>query len=402
MKRFLLILIVLAGFTVSLSAQKVVTGRVTDEDQKPLAGVAVQVKGTTVGTLTDADGKFTISVPADAKTLSFSFLGMKASDIDIGDKTSLDVVMSVDVGLLDEVIVIGYGTVKKRDLTGAVTRINAEEVQVQASSNMTSMLRGAIPGLSVNFSSTAKGLSSPSEMMVRGETSLKANATAQANANAPLVVVDGMIYYGDLADINPADIETFDILKDASSAAIYGSRASNGVIIITTKRGAKGKPVISINTSTGIAYQSPSNIELMNGEQFIARRIAGFEANERRQITIGPGYYNNYNNLPSGVTIEQWKAYDGSGAATDLDAIWLNRIGFAPIEISNYKAGKELDYAPFAWQTGLTQDYTISVSGSSDVVSYYFSLGYTNNEGLNYKYNKLAKSRNQYTDCNQR
>ncbi|NSW94770.1 MAG: SusC/RagA family TonB-linked outer membrane protein [Bacteroidales bacterium] len=384
MKKFLLMLIALAGFTVSLTAQKVITGRVTDEDQKPLAGVAVQVKGTTVGTLTDADGKFTISVPADARILSFSFLGMKASDIEIGDRTSLDVVMSVDVGLLDEVIVIGYGTVKKRDLTGAVARINADEVQVQASSNMTSMLRGAIPGLSVNFSTTAKGLSSPSELMVRGETSLRADATAQANANAPLVVVDGMIYYGDLADINPADIETFDILKDASSAAIYGSRASNGVIIITTKRGAKGKPVININTSTGIAYQSPSNIELMNGEQFIARRIAGFEANERRQITIGPGYYNNYNNLPAGVTIEQWKAYDGSGAATDLDAIWLNRIGFAPIEISNYKAGKELDYAPFAWQTGLTQDYTISVSGSSDVVSYYFSLGYTDNEGINY------------------
>ncbi|MBW6501463.1 MAG: SusC/RagA family TonB-linked outer membrane protein [Bacteroidales bacterium] len=384
MKKILLLLIVLIGFSANLMAQKVVTGKVTDEDLTPLAGVSVTVKGTTTGTITAADGSFTLTVPADARVLSFSFIGMKATDLEMGDRTTFDVVMSVDVGLLDEVIVIGYGTVKKRDLTGAVTRINAEEVQTSASSNMTSMLRGAIPGLSVTFSTTAKGLSSASDMLVRGETSLRASSTDQANANAPLVVVDGMIYYGDLADINPVDIETFDILKDASSAAIYGSRASNGVILITTKKGRKGKPVININTSTGMAYISPAHYELMNGEEFIARRIAGFEANERRQITIGAGYYNNYENLPAGVTLEQWKAYDGSGAAPNLDDIWLNRIGFAPIEVANYKAGKELDYKPFAWQKGLTQDYTVSVSGSTENVAYYFSLGYTDNEGIRY------------------
>src|SRR5690606_20019809 len=128
--------------------------------------------------------------------------------------------------------------------------------------------------------------------------------------------VDGMLYYGHLADINPVDVAAIDILKDASSAAIYGSRAANGVIIITTKKGKIGKPMINISTSTGIAYTSPKHYDLMNGEQFIARRKAGFEANERRQLTIGPGYYNNYNELPSGVTLDQWKAYDGSSAAT--------------------------------------------------------------------------------------
>jgi TonB-linked SusC/RagA family outer membrane protein len=314
---------------------------------------------------------------------------MKSNDLKIGDQTSLNVVMSVDVGLLEEVIVIGYGTVKKKDLTGAVTRINAEELKKEATSNMTSMLRGSIPGLDVSLNTTAKGLSSPRDMMIRGETSLRAldaNGTdqPQRDANAPLIVVDGMIYYGDLADINPQDIESFDILKDASSSAIYGARASNGVVLITTKKGSKGKPVININTSTGIAYASPSSLDLMNGEQFIARRIAGFEQNERRQNTIGAGYYTKYDNLPSGVTLDQWKAYDGSGVATDLDAIWLNRIGFAPIEIVNYEAGNELDYTKYMRQTGLTQDYTLSVSNASDVVSYYFSLGYTNNEGIRY------------------
>jgi TonB-linked SusC/RagA family outer membrane protein len=384
MKKFLLLLIVFIGFSMSLVAQKVVTGKVTDEQQSPLVGVSVQVKGTIIGTLTDADGQFRLQIPVDVKILSFSFIGMKTQEIEIGTQTTFNIVMLVDVGLLEEVIVIGYGTVKKKDLTGAVSRIDAEDLQTEARSNVTSMLRGAIPGLAVNLNTSAKGISSPSDMLIRGETSLRSNDSDQANANAPLVVVDGMIYYGDLADINPVDIETFDILKDASSAAIYGARATNGVILITTKRGLKGKPVISVSSSTGLAYISPAHYEMMNGEQHIARRIAGFEANERRQTTIGPGYYNSYENLPSGVTLEQWKAYDGSTAATDLDEVWLSRIGFAPIEINNYKEGNITDFKKYTWQTGLTQDYNLSLSGSSDVVSYYWSLGYTDNEGIRY------------------
>ena len=387
MRKLLLILILLIGFLGNSLAQKIVTGKVTDENQAPLAGVSVQVKGTTIGTLTDTEGVFRLSIPDNAKRLVFSFIGMKAGEVEIGTQTTFNVTMQVDVGLLEEVIVIGYGTVKKKDLTGAVTRVNAEDLRTESSSNMTSMIRGAIPGLSVNLTTSPKGLSSSSDMLVRGERSLRAldaNGTdaPQRAANAPLIVVDNMIYYGDLADINPVDIESFDILKDASSAAIYGSRSTNGVILITTRKGMKGKPVVNINTSTGLAYTSPAHYDLMNGQQFIARRIAGFEANERNQILIGPGYYKNYNNLPAGVTLDQWKAYDGSSAATDLDGVWLNRIGFAAIEINNYKAGKETDFSKYTWQKGLTQDYTLSVSGSSDAVSYYYSLGYTNNEGI--------------------
>ncbi len=384
MKKFLLLLIVLAGFSMNLTAQKVLTGKVTDEQQNPLPGVSVQLKGTIIGTLTDADGQFRLQVPVDVKILSFSFIGMKTQEIEIGTQTNFNIVLQVDVGLLEEVIVIGYGTVKKKDLTGAVSRIDAKDLQTEATSNVTTMLRGAIPGLAVNLNTSAKGISSASDMKIRGETSLRADDADQANANAPLVVVDGMIYYGDLADINPVDIETFDILKDASSAAIYGARATNGVILITTKRGLKGKPVINVSTSTGLAYTSPAHFEMMNGEQHIARRIAGFEANERRQNTIGPGYYNSYENLPTGVTLEQWKAYDGSTAATDLDEVWLSRIGFAPIEINNYKEGNITDFKKYTWQTGFTQDYNLSLSGSSDAVSYYWSLGYTDNEGIRY------------------
>ncbi|HLP72013.1 MAG TPA: SusC/RagA family TonB-linked outer membrane protein [Bacteroidales bacterium] len=389
MKKVFLLLFVFLGLSLTLDAQRIITGKVTDENQNPLAGVSVMVKESTIGTLTESDGSFRLSVPESAKVLSFSFIGMKPTDVEIGTQTNFSVSMSVDIGLLEEVIVIGYGTVKKKDLTGAVTRLNAEELQTEASANVTTMLRGAIPGLAVNLSTTAKGLSDPMDMEIRGETSLRADDSdgtdaPQRRANAPLVVVDGMIYYGDLSDINPVDIESFDILKDASSAAIYGARASNGVILITTKRGFKGKPIINVSTSTGIAYPSHKSLDMMTGEQHIARRIAGFEANERRQLTKGPGYYNSYNDLPSGVTLDQWKAYDGSSAATNLDDVWLSRIGFAPIEINNYKAGKITDFKQYTWQTGLTQDYNLSLSGSGDAVSYYWSLGYTDNEGIRY------------------
>lgn len=384
MKKVFLLLIVLAGLNLSLEAQRIITGKVTDENQNPLAGVSVAVRETTVGTLTDADGNFRLPVPENGRALTFSFIGMKTTTVEIGNQTTFNIAMPVDVGLLEEVIVIGYGTVKKKDLTGAVTRLNAEDLSTEATSNVTTMLRGAIPGLSVNLSTTAKGLSSSSDMDIRGETSLRADDSDQANANAPLVVVDGMIYYGDLSDINPVDIESFDILKDASSAAIYGARATNGVILITTKRGTRGKPVINVSTSTGIAFPSHKSLEMMNGEQHIARRIAGFEANERRQLTIGAGYYNSYNDLPAGVTLDAWKAYDGSSAATDLDEVWLSRLGFAPIEINNYKAGNITDFYKYTWQTGFTQDYNLSLSGRGEAVGYYWSLGYTDNEGIRY------------------
>ena len=368
-----------------------VTGRVTDSgDNSPLPGASIIVKGTSVGTTTDVNGEYSISSDDGNATLVFSFIGYETQEIQIGGRTRIDISLTPSTQALEEIVVVGYGTQRKRDLTGAVAHMDTEAMQAEATSNLTSMLRGAMPGLGVNYNISAKGISSAEDFLVRGETTLRADADndgdieEQRRANAPLIVVDGMLYYGDLADINPTDVESIDILKDASSAAVYGSRAANGVIIITTKKGKTGKPMINVSASTGIAYTSHRSFDLMNGEQFIARRIAGFEANERRQLTIGAGYYNNYNDLPSGVTLDQWKAYDGSSAATDLDDIWLNRIGFAPIEVANYKAGRETDFSQYTWQTGVQQDYNVSVSGATETVQYYFSLGYTNNEGIRY------------------
>lgn len=368
----------------SQQQKKTISGKVTDSSGATLPGVSIVVKGTTTGTITDMDGKYTLSNVKPNSTLVFSFIGFTSTEVQVTNQSTIDVTLQEDTKLIEEVVAIGYGTVKKKDLTGAVTRLDGEKLKTEANSNMTSMLRGAIPGLSVSLNTSPKGMSSSSDMNIRGQASLRADKNDMARANAPLIVVDGMIYTGDLSDINPEDIESFDILKDASSAAIYGARASNGVVIVTTKKGKKGKPVISISTSTGSAYVSNDHYDMMNGDQFIARRIAGFEANERRQISKGNGYYKKPDNLPSGVTLDQWKAYDGSASSTDLTGIWLNRIGFAPVEIANYKAGQETDFSKYTWQKGLTQDYNLSVSGSNDAVSYYMSLGYTNNEGIRY------------------
>ncbi|MBY5956877.1 SusC/RagA family TonB-linked outer membrane protein [Membranicola marinus] len=367
-------------FTLPVFAQstKTITGTVVDESNNPLIGVTVSVVDHIMGTSTDLDGTYTLEVPNDATTLKFSYVGYQSQNIEIGTKTTMDVTMAVDAVGLEEIVVVGYGTMKKKDLTGAVSQINAEDLETEATANITDMLRGSMPGLNVGFSTSPKGISSASSMEVRGSTNVRGSG-----ANAPLVVLDGMIYSGDLADINPSDIASFDILKDASSAAIYGSRASNGVILITTKRGKAGKPRINVSSSVGLATLSGQEIEPMNGPQFINWRVAGFESNERKHIDF-PSYYNNPNELPSGVSIDDWKGYDGSSQSDDLIGIWLNRIGFSPVEIANYKNNKTIDWRDYEFQNGLRQDHNISISGRNDRLSYYWSLGYVNNEGFVY------------------
>ncbi len=368
----------------SVNQQPKVSGKVSERGGQPLPGVTIIIKGTNQGTITDADGRYSLlNIPPDA-TLVFSFVGMKSQEIPAGRKPVIDVVMEEETVGLEEVVAVGYGTVKKKDLTGAVTQINTERLQNEASQNMTSILRGTIPGLNVNFSTSAKGLSSAGDMLIRGKTSLRADDDDQKSANAPLIVVDGMIYYGDLSDLNPVDIETVDILKDASSAAIYGARASNGVILITTKKGKKGKPRIQVSTSVGLSAVASTARDLMNGEQFIKWRIAGFESNEKHQVDVGAGYYNSPDNLPDGVALDSWKSYDGSSSSTDLTATWLGRLGFSDLEIANYEAGKTINWRKYIYQTGLTQDYNVSLSGRTDAVSYYWSLGYVDNEGIKY------------------
>ncbi|MDX9881183.1 MAG: SusC/RagA family TonB-linked outer membrane protein [Prolixibacteraceae bacterium] len=362
--------IVLSGAeTNTVQQQKSISGKVTDSSGQPLPGVSVVIKGTTNGTITDFAGKYTLAnVPGDA-TLVFSFVGMKAQEISVAGKTSVNVRLEEETIGIEEVVAVGYGVTKKSDLTGSVASIGSEAMERQSATNVTELLRGTLPGINVGISTSAKGTSG---LEIRGPTSLGAG-------NSPLIVVDDVIFNGDIADINPMDIERIDVLKDASSAAIYGAKAAAGVIIITTKRGAKLKPTINVRSTVGLA--TPNKME----EVYDAEGYLNYRADvlDRFDIASPPGYYSNPANLPGGVTVDQWLGYDNlQGTSTPPADIWYGRLQLQQIEVDNYKAGNSLDWKDILFQTGLRTDNNISLSGKTNNLSYYTSIGYVDNEGI--------------------
>ena len=354
--------------TVSPTLAQEVSGTVIDESGVPMIGVSILVKGTTQGTLTDDEGKFSLNVPGTNDTLRISYLGYETQDIPIAGQSQIEIAMEESVTSLDEVVVVGYGTVKKKDLTGAVAQIDAAKIANQSPNSVTDILRANAPGLNVGFNNSPKGVS---QLQVRGDNTLTAGSS-------PLIVVDGMIYNGDLSDINPADIDKVDIMKDASSAAVYGARGSNGVVLITTKRGQGSAPSINLSSSVGFATNAIVH-RPYDPDGYAAWRTDVFKSiNVDHEET--PGRFDNPNNLPPGVSLEQWLSYDG--AQGDPTTAWLNRIGFQDVEIGNYLAGRSVDWYDQVFQTGLRNDHTLSLSGTKGEISYYWSLGRTDNEGI--------------------
>jgi TonB-dependent starch-binding outer membrane protein SusC len=253
--------IVLTTFKKDLLPQQqpAVSGKVTDSGGQPLPGVTVVVKSTTRGTVTNADGEYSLSGIPDDATLVFSFVGMLTQEIEVGDQTKIDVRMEVDAIGIEEVVAIGYGVVKKSDLTGSVGTMKAKELAKQPVASVDQALQGRISGVQVTNTSGAPG--SNMSIRIRGGNSINAG-------NEPLYVIDGFIGAGILNTLNPNDIESIEVLKDASSTAIYGSRGSNGVILITTKRGAGTKGSgISFDSYYGI-QQPTKKIDVLNGPEF--------------------------------------------------------------------------------------------------------------------------------------
>lgn len=311
--------------------QKKVTGKVTDTNGESLPGVAVTVKGTTNGTITSIEGTYELQKVDDNATLVFSFVGMRSQEISVQGKQVIDVILEEDKLALDEVIVIGYGTAKRQDFTGSVSSVKMEGSPVSLMPNMNALesLKGNVSGLNIGATNSAGG--EPS-MIIRGQNSINGD-------NNPLIILDGVIYMGSLNDINPNDISSVDVLKDAVSASVYGSRSANGVIAITTKRGTSAKPLITFNVSSGIqSWQNRPNI--MKGAQWIQ------VVNARNQYTEG---------------------------STD----WM-KSG----ELANLAAGKETNWLDEVTQTGVIQDYQVAVSGAGKGVNYYISTSYNNNKGV--------------------
>ena len=373
---FGLLLIDIQAQTASNNREKTITGIVADVHGEPLIGVNVMQKGTTRGTVTDFDGKYAVDIAGGNVILTFSYIGFSSQEITVGSKKQLNVVLQEDNQALDEVVVIGYGTARKRDLTGAVSTVKAEKLAAEAPRNVQDLLRANSAGLSVGMATTAQG---DSKLQIRGKNSLKANTE-------PLIVLDGVIYEGSMDDINPMDIESVDILKDASSAAVYGAKSANGVVIINTKRGKTGKPVINFNSNIGFVNVGHQQ-ELYDPAGFIGyRQDYHVGRNTDEYNAKYPQMFTDPTKL-DGLDALTWYNYDQKTPVTSvtdeqLTRSFLSRLTLSGPEIENYLIGNTTDWADEVFQTGLQQDYTASISNKTDNMSYYWSMGYSDREGF--------------------
>lgn len=329
--------VILLGLTLALeaNAQGSVSGTVFDENQAPLPGVNVIVRGTSSGTTTDAGGRYTIQVPGEDAVLTFTFIGYQPREIQVGTQSVIDVVMALDVTSLEEIVVVGYGTERKSDLTGSVSLVDAAEMNKLATSDITQMLQGRVAGVAVN--SDGQPGATPS-VKIRGVASFGTSGTN----TEPLYVVDGVPLLGGIRDFNPDDIESVQILKDASAGAIYGSRAANGVIIITTKRGQKERP-LTIDFS---GY---------SGVQNVAKKIP---------VTDRVNYQ---------LLNNEMRANNPGGALGPLP-------GNDP-DSPDFISDVDTDWQEEGFKTGYIHDYTANFSGGSATASYNVSVNYFNNSG---------------------
>jgi len=301
-----------------------VAGRVTDaETGTGLPGVTVLLKGTTTAAPTGVDGSYTINVPDGTGTLVFSYIGYENQEVPINNRAAIDVQLGTDAQALEEVVVVGYGTQRAEAVTGSVASISAEEITQVPSGNITQALQGRLPGVEFTQSSSQPGASM--QIRIRGTRSI-------TGENDPLVVLDGIPFPGAISDINPNDIKSIDILKDASATAIYGSRGANGVILVTTKTGKIGqKPQISYNGFHGVK-QVFANYDMMSGpELFELRQAAG-----------------------------QFNGQLGVDEAEGIDTDWQDLL----------------------YKTGITTSHDVNVSGGTEQGRYNFSVGYFEDEGV--------------------
>lgn len=334
-----------------------VAGKVSDESGKALAGVTVQVKGTTTGTSTDADGKFQITVPSAKSVLVFSFVGFADQEIIVGNQTSINVSLVSGASNLQDVVVIGYGTVKKKDVTGSVSGIGQNEIRSRPVNNALQAMQGKIAGVDITSNERPGQIGT---INIRGLRSLTAS-------NTPLYVVDGIpLTTGGIEYLNPNDIESIDVLKDASATAIFGSRGANGVVIVTTKQGKSGKT--QLNLSSSVTTENMVNLSpMMNAAEYIEFRRWAY-------------YYSNPAVFPRG---------DAPTVANDKNIFLATSDPFAWANINKGWAsgtwdGSKVtttDWLGMVSQRGITSDHTISVSGGSNKIKAYGSFGYLNNRG---------------------
>lgn len=315
---------------VSQSKSDHLTGFILDENGESIIGANIIVKGTTSGTVSDLNGNFSLKVSLPA-VLQISYIGYVGQEVAIGNYKEIVIKLKEDTQSLSEVIVVGYGTQRRKDFTGSVSSLKLENSPIALAPNTNALeaLKGTTPGLDIG--ATTKAGQTPG-MQIRGQKSIN-------GSNDPLIVLDGIVFLGSLRDIDPNSIASYDVLKDATSAAVYGSRAANGVIMITTKKGKSGKPVIAFNTSVG------------------------FQTWQQRPDIADPETY-----------IRSVNAKQNS--PEDADPIsWMQDVAYR-----NYKNGKTTNMVDLITRNGLMQNYQTSVSGGTEDMDYFLSASYTDQE----------------------
>lgn len=308
-----------------------ISGSVKNEKGEPLSGVSIKIKNTQIGTSTNQTGQFEITVQDNKAVLEFSYVGYIGKSLLVGENKQFDVTLILENKNMEDLVVIGYGSARRKDFTGAVSSIKMENSPVALMPNFNALeaLKGNVSGLNIGATNTAGGQPA---VLIRGQRSI-------SGSNDPLILLDGVIYLGAISDINPNDIASYDILKDAVAAAAYGSRSANGIIAITTKKGKTGKPVIAFRTNTGFEKWQNRPV-MMKGDEWITM------VNARNKYAVGT-------------------------------TTWL-QAG----ELVNKNAGSETVWLDKSTQTGVTQDYQVSISGAAQNINYYLSSSYNDNKGI--------------------
>ena len=352
LNRILMMLIVLMACPAMLSAQSIVKGNVKDDAGEPVIGATVREVGTQNATVTDFDGNFELkNVTKDA--VSVSYVGYLTQTVQTKGKSFVEVTLQADQKLLDEVVVVGYGTMRKSDVTGAVTRANIQAFEKSPNTNLLQSLQGTVPGLNVGQASSAGG--NP-EISIRGANTISGSTSV-------LIILDGIIYTGSLSSINPADIESVDVLKDASATAVYGAQAANGVLLITSKKGVKGKA--KVNFSSSYSIQTPTNkMHTMNRNEML-----NFDNECLWQFskTKESGYTQQDPNFKLSERMPDAWMTDDQGNIIPGDYNWWD------------------DFT----RNGSIWENKLNVSGGSDAMSYLISLG--NTQQKNYLLNDEYK-----------
>ncbi|MEX2233903.1 MAG: TonB-dependent receptor [Cyclobacteriaceae bacterium] len=366
-------------------AQTTITGTVRGADQSPLPGVSIAVKGTTVGTISDTNGKYSIAVPADAKTLLFSFIGMEIQEVAIGSADVYDVTLTESMTSLDEVVVIGYGAQSRETITTSISKVDTKVLENVPYSNVASALQGTVAGVRVQTLTGMPG--SAPRIIIRGGTSIN-----NPDGAAPLYIVDGIIR-SNINTIDQSDIESIQILKDAAATSIYGARAANGVVIIVTKSGQAGKVEVDYQYNMSVS-NNVEEYDMLNARDYIYyQRLGVYRSatygNKPAQLSIlasasSAGTGNDLTNNTAYTT-----QYLSPANEHKLNEGWQSMPD--PIDPTRTIIFDDFDFQNILYRTGVSHDHSFTVSGGTEELTFSAGLGYLTSEGIviNTKYKRL-------------